>query len=71
MVVPNRGLVRGLYSEVPVGAENNLPAAGVISCDKIQTISPSDLGEHIGWLLPSQEKALAEAISHAFDLDLL
>jgi len=69
-VAPITTRVRGLYSEVPVGAENNLSAAGVISCDNIQTISPSDLGEHIGWLLPSQEKHLAEAISHAFDLDL-
>ena len=69
-VAPITTRVRGLYSEVPVGKENNLSETGVISCDNIQTISRSDLGEQIGWLLPSQEKDLAAAISHAFDLDL-
>ena len=70
-VAPITTRVRGLYSEVPVGSENNLFEPGVISCDNIQTISRSDLGKQIGWLLPQQEKALADAISHAFDLDLV
>jgi mRNA interferase MazF len=69
-VAPITTRVRGLYSEVPVGTENNLGEPGVISCDNIQTISRSDLGKQIGWLLPQQEKALADAISHAFDLDI-
>ena len=70
-VAPITTRVRGLYSEVSVGTENNLSEPGVISCDNIQTISRSDLGKQIGWLLPQQEKALADAISHAFDLDLV
>jgi mRNA interferase MazF len=69
-VAPITTRVRGLYSEVPVGTENNLSEPGIISCDNIQTISSSDLGNQIGWLLPQQEKALADAISHAFDLDM-
>jgi mRNA interferase MazF len=69
-VAPITTRVRGLYSEVPVGNENNLSEPGVISCDNIQTISQSDLGKQIGWLLPQQEKALADAISHAFDLEI-
>jgi mRNA interferase MazF len=70
-VAPITTRVRGLYSEVSVGTENNLSEPGVISCDNIQTISRSDLGKQVGWLLPQQEKALADAISHAFDLDLV
>ena len=70
-VAPITTRILGLYSEVPVGTENNLSEPGVISCDNIQTISRSDLGKQIGWLLPQQEKALADAISHAFDLDLV
>jgi mRNA interferase MazF len=69
-IAPITTRIRGLYSEIPVETENNLSEPGVISCDNIQTISRSDLGKQIGWLLPQQEKALANAISHAFDLDM-
>jgi mRNA interferase MazF len=41
----------------------------VISCDNVTTILVTDLGEQIGFLLPSQEHALTDALSAAFDLE--
>lgn len=70
-VAPITTRVRGLYTEVAVGTVNNLAGPGVISCDNIQTISRSDLGTQIGWLLPAQELALSAAIAHAFDLEVI
>jgi len=40
----------------------------VVSCDNIVTVLTSALGRHIGYLLPAQEAALADAIHAAFDL---
>jgi mRNA interferase MazF len=60
---------RGLTVEVPVGRANGLDHDSVISCDNVTTILVTDLGEHIGFLLPSQEHALTDALSAAFDLD--
>jgi mRNA interferase MazF len=61
--------VRGIPIEVPVGAASGLDHDGVVSCDNIYTIAVADLGEQIGFLLPVQEPALAEAIAIAFDLE--
>jgi len=69
-VAPITSTIRGLYSEVRVGKENNLEGPGVISCDNIQTIPRAALGRQIGWLLPNQELELAAAINHAFDLEM-
>ena len=60
---------RGLASEVPVGPENGLSEGGVISCDNILTIPAASLGRLAGYLLPSQEPLLTEAIMAAFDLE--
>ncbi|CAN5475876.1 type II toxin-antitoxin system toxin endoribonuclease MazF3 [soil metagenome] len=60
---------RGLSVEVPVGPANGLDHDSVISCDTVQTILVTDLGEQIGFLLPSQESALTEALLAAFDLE--
>jgi mRNA interferase MazF len=60
---------RGLSVEVPVGPANGLDHDSVISCDNVQTILATDLGEQIGFLLPSQEGALTEALLAAFDLE--
>lgn len=68
-VAPITTSVRGLATEVAVGEVNGLDQPSVISCDNIQTIPVLELGRHIGYLFPSQEPALAEAIGHAFDLD--
>ena len=60
---------RGLTVEIPVGRANGLDHDSVISCDNVTTILVTDLGEQIGFLLPSQEYALTEALSAAFDLE--
>lgn len=69
-VAPITSTIRGLYSEVRVGEENNLEGPEVISCDNIQTIPREALGRQIGWLLATQETELGAAINHAFDLEI-
>ena len=69
MVAPITTTVRGLSTEVPIGAANGLDADGVVSCDNIVTVPASVLGPQIGVLLLGQEDALAAAIHAAFDLD--
>ena len=68
-VAPLTTTVRGLSTEVPVGAANGLDTSSVISCDNIVTVPSSALGPQIGALLPDQEIALTAAIHAAFDLD--
>jgi mRNA interferase MazF len=68
-VAPITTTIRGLSTEVPVGAANGLAGASVVSCDNITTIPVAALGEQIGVLLEPQEQLLAAAIRAAFDLD--
>jgi len=67
-VAPITTTVRGLSTEVPVGTINGLDDESVVSCDNILTVPSSDLGRRIGYLHPSQELELSEAIRTAFDL---
>ncbi|HEV2218217.1 MAG TPA: type II toxin-antitoxin system PemK/MazF family toxin, partial [Candidatus Dormibacteraeota bacterium] len=67
-VAPITTTVRGLSTEVPVGPENGLDQPGVVSCDNLATVPTSTIGRLIGYLLPSQELRLAEAVRTAFDL---
>ncbi|MFY1634846.1 type II toxin-antitoxin system PemK/MazF family toxin [Solwaraspora sp. WMMB335] len=69
-VAPIASTIRGLSTEVPVGLVNGLDHDSVVSCDNVVTIPKSALGRHLGYLLPHQEPALAEAILAAYDLDL-
>ena len=68
-VAPITATVRGLSTEVAVDAENGLAGASVVSCDHITTIPADALGTQVGVLLEPQERALADAIRAAFDLD--
>ena len=68
-VAPITTTSRGLSTEVPVGPANGLTTASVVSCDNIVTVPTGALGRQIGALLPTQERALTEAIHAAFDLD--
>ena len=68
-VAPITTTVRGLSTEVRVGAANGLDADGVVSCDNVVTVPASVLGPQIGVLLLDQETALTAAIRAAFDLD--
>lgn len=67
-VAPITSTVRGLSTEVAVGAGNGLENQSAVSCDNIVTIPVSALGRRIGYLLPAQEAELAEAVRIAFDL---
>jgi mRNA interferase MazF len=68
-VAPITGTVRGLSTEVRVGARNGLDKDCVVSIDNIVTIPVAALGRQIGFFLPDQEESLTVAIHHAFDLD--
>ena len=67
-VAPITTTIRGLSTEVLVGSANGLDQQSVVSCDNIVTVPTSALGPQVGYLLPTQEAALAEAIRAAFDL---
>lgn len=67
-VAPITSTIRGLSTEVPVGADNGLDHDCVVSCDNIVTVPKSALGRHVGYLLAHQEDELAEAVQAAFDL---
>ena len=68
-VAPITSTIRGLHTEIAVGPDNGLDHDSAISLDNITTIPTTALGRRIGYLLPHQEKALADAISFAFDLE--
>ena len=67
-VAPITSNVRGLSTEVAVGAKNGLEDASVISLDNIATIDRAALGPVVGYLTSDQEAELARAIVAAFDL---
>jgi len=68
-VAPITTTIRGLSTEVLLGAANGLASSSVASCDHITTIPKTALGEQVGHLVDRQEAALSEAIRAAFDLD--
>ena len=68
-IAPITSTIRGLSTEVPVGARNGLSHDCVVACDHITTIPTHALGGQIGLLLEEQEPDLTEAIRAAFDLD--
>jgi mRNA interferase MazF len=65
-VAPITSRIRGIGTEVAVGARNGLDHTSVISCDNVQTVPSSRVGTLIGYL---HEDALRTAIHAAFDLD--
>ena len=70
-IAPITSRIRGLSTEVAVGPANGLDSESVISCDNVTTIEFTSIGDRVGYLLPNQEKRLAEAVSIAFDLTLI
>ncbi|MES2094468.1 MAG: type II toxin-antitoxin system PemK/MazF family toxin [Actinomycetota bacterium] len=68
-VAPITSTSRGLQTEVIVGPRNGLDHESVVSCDNLETIRATEIGRQIGFLLPSQELALTEALHAAFDLE--
>jgi mRNA interferase MazF len=67
-VAPITSTIRGLSTEVPVGAANGLDQECVVNCDNIVTVPVDALGRHIGYLRAEQEPALNDAIRSAYDL---
>jgi mRNA interferase MazF len=51
--------VRGLSTEVSVGAINGLDHDAVVSCDNITTVPRTAIGRLVGYLKPEQEPELA------------
>lgn len=68
-VAPITSTVRGLSTEVAVGAGNGLTNESVISLDNVATIDRSALGPVVGYLTREQETALALAVIAAYDLE--
>lgn len=68
-VAPITSTILGLSTEVPVGTINGLDDDSVVSVDNIVTIPITALGRQLGYLHPSQEPALTDAIAIAFDLN--
>lgn len=68
-VAPITSTVRGLSTEVIVGARNGLDHESAVSLDDIVTIPVADLGRQLGFLLPDQERQLTAAVVTAFDLE--
>jgi mRNA interferase MazF len=69
-VAPITSTIRGITSEVPVGARNGLDHDSVVSCDNIATVHRDALHDTIGLFFDDQESDLARAISDAFELAL-
>ncbi len=68
-VAPITTTIRGLSTEVPVGAVNGLDGPSVVQCDHVTTMPTDRLGRQVGVLLDAQETLLTAAIRAAFDLD--
>ena len=69
-VAPITSTVRGITSEVHVGARNGLDHDSVVSCDNVMTVRREAIGDTIGLFFDDQEPALARAVSDAFELFL-
>jgi mRNA interferase MazF len=69
-IAPITSTIRGLSTEVTVGRLNGLDRESVVSCDNITTVPRTAIGRQLGYLLPTQEHALAQAIAAAYELDL-
>lgn len=61
--------IRGIRSEVEVGAEVGLPEASVINCDQLLTV-PLELLDHepVGSLDPQQRAQLDAALRFSLDI---
>nr|WP_274636329.1 type II toxin-antitoxin system PemK/MazF family toxin [Microbacterium bovistercoris] len=69
-VAPITSTIKGLSSEVLLGAENGLDHACAAAVDNVVTIPVAALGRTVGFLTGRQEASLARAVVLAFDLDL-
>lgn len=68
-VAPITRTIRGVPSEVPVGAEEGLKEASVINLHHIVTIPKSELRRFVGSLSPSKMNQVKEAMLFALGFD--
>lgn len=68
MVALVTGTVRGLPTEVPLGAEQGLARESVVNCDNLFTIPKQALGRRRGTLGPAENARLDEALRIALGL---
>jgi mRNA interferase MazF len=65
-VAPISRTMRGIASEVIIGAEEGLATESVITCDNIMTIPQVVVDpEPVGMLSPAQQRALDQALRYA------
>lgn len=69
-IAPVTSTIKGLSSEVQVGASNGLDHECAISVDNVVTVSAELLGRTIGYLSREQEAQLARAVVLAYDLEI-
>ena len=69
-VAPITTTIKGLSSEVRVGADNGLDHDCVVALDNVITIPVNLLGRTVGYLSAEQEFQLARAVVLAHDLEL-
>jgi mRNA interferase MazF len=67
-IAPITSTIRGLSTELPLGARNGLDHDCVASCDNITTVPQSTIVRQVGLLLDEQEDILSKAVAAAFDL---
>ncbi|GAB2768579.1 type II toxin-antitoxin system toxin endoribonuclease MazF3 [Nocardioides salsibiostraticola] len=69
-VAPITTTVKGLSSEVLLGADNGLDHDCVVALDNVITVPVNLLGRTVGYLSAEQESQLARAVVLAYDLEL-
>jgi mRNA interferase MazF len=67
LVAPVTRTVRGIPTEVPVGAEEGLPAEGVAAMDNVLAFPKTMLVRRLGALAPSRRRDPCEALRAATD----
>ena len=69
-VAPITTTIKGLSSEVLVGADNGLDHDCVVALDNVITVPVNLLGRTVGFLSAEQEAQLARAVVLAYNLEL-
>ena len=67
VVAPVTRTIRGIPTEVPLGAEEGLPTACVASFDNLQPIRPSRLTNRLGRLAPARMGEVCVALAAMAD----
>lgn len=71
IVAPVSSMVRGLSTEVAVGAEDGLRVPSVANLDNVQLVARVRLGRRIGRARPTTMEAICEALAIATGCDAL